>query len=89
MSPLSEDQQRFVAAALKVYQDKLKDRLEADHFGEVIAVEPDSGDYVLGNSFGDVDRACRERFGATPVHIFRVGGKGAVKIGGAYFGRIS
>ncbi|MEX0820464.1 MAG: hypothetical protein WD070_12760 [Pirellulaceae bacterium] len=89
MSSLSEEQRRFVEAATKVYQDKLKDQLETEHFGEVIAVEPNSGDYVLGKSFGEVDRACRERFGTTPVHIFRVGGGGAVKIGGTCFGRVS
>ncbi len=89
MSSPSQDQQRFVEAAKKVYEEKLKVQLEQDHFGEVIAVEPESGDYVLGKTLGDVDRACCERFGQKPVHTFRVGGGGAVKIGGSYLGRLS
>ena len=76
-------------AARKVYEDKLKDQLEREHFGELIAVEPESGDYVLGKTFSELDRARRERFGQKPVHIFRVGGGGAVKIRGSYLGRVS
>ena len=89
MSMLSQDQQRFVEAAKKVYEEKLKDQLERDHIGEVIAIEPESGDYVLGKTLSEVDGARRERFGQKPVHIFRVGGGGAVKIGGSYLGRLS
>jgi len=89
MSILSEKQERFVEAARKVYEEKLRVRLEKEHFGEVIAVEPDTGDYVLGETLDGVDRACRERFGAKPVHVFRVGGGGAVKVGGAWRGRVS
>lgn len=89
MSLLSQAQQRFVEAAKKVYEDKLKTQLEREHFGEVIAIEPESGAYVLGKSYGEVHRARQERFGQMPVHIFRVGGGGAVKIGGSYLGRVS
>jgi hypothetical protein len=89
MSSLNQEQQQFVDAAKKVYQEKLKDELERDHFGEVIAVEPESGEYVLGKTLADVDRTCCERFGQKPVHTFRVGGGGAVKIGGSYLGRLS
>jgi hypothetical protein len=89
MSSLSQDQQQFVEAAKKVYEEKLKDQLERDHFGEVIALEPESGNYVLGKTLGEVDRACDERFGHKPVHTFRVGGGGAVKIGGSSLGRLS
>lgn len=89
MSSLSRDQQQFVEAAKKIYDEKLRDQLERDHFGEVIAVEPDSGDYVLGKTYLDANRARREVFGRKPVHMFRVGGGGAVKIGGSSLGRLS
>lgn len=89
MSSLSQDQQQFVQSAKKIYEEKLKIQLERDHFGEVIAVEPESGEYILGKTYRDVDVARRERFGQKPVHIFRVGGGGAVKIGGGYLGRVS
>ena len=77
------EQQQFTEAAKKVYEERLKERLEQRHPGEIIAVEPDSGDYVLGKTLAEVDRACHERFGSKPVHVFRIGGGGAVKVGGA------
>ena len=48
----------------------------------MIGLEPESGDYVLGESFLEVGQASHERFGTRPVYFFRVGGGGAVKIGG-------
>lgn len=89
MSMLSEKQERFVEAAKTVYEEQLRDRLERKHFGEVIAVEPESGDYALGETLDEADRVCRERFGVKPVHVFRVGGGGAMKVGGAWRGRVS
>ena len=83
MSVRGQDQQPFVEAARRVYDGELKEQLEKEHFGKVIAVEPESGDYVLGETFLDVDQTCQERFGTTPVYFFRVGGGGAMKIRGA------
>ena len=88
MSILTE-QQQFAETAQKVYEERLKDRLEEQHPGEVIALDPESGDYVLGKTLAEVDRACHERFGSKPVHVFRIGGGGAVKVGGAWRGRIT
>jgi hypothetical protein len=81
MSIVTEPQQ-FAEAAKQVYEEKLKERLEEQHPGELIAVEPESGDYVLGKTLAEVDRACHERFGGKPVHVFRIGGGGAVQVGG-------
>jgi len=65
-----------------VYEAKLKEQLEREHVGTVIAVEPESGDYVLGDTFFDVDQQSQQRFGSEPVYFFRVGGGGAMRIRG-------
>lgn len=83
------EQQQFTEAAKRVYEERLKDSLEENHPGEVIALDPESGDYVLGKTLAELDRACHERFGSKPVHVFRIGGGGAVKVGGAWRGRIT
>lgn len=88
MSIVAERQQ-FAETARKVYEEQLKDRLERQHSGDVIALDPESGDYVLGKTLAEVDRACRERFGRKPVHVFRIGGGGAIKVGGGWRGRHS
>lgn len=80
---------QFADAAKQVYEEKWQDALESQHMGDLIAVEPESKDYVLGKTLAEVDRACHERFGDKPVHVFRIGGGGAVKVGGGWRGRIA
>ena len=82
MALLEQDKQQFVENARKVYDELLKDQLEKEHLGKVIGLEPESGGYVLGESFLEVGQASHERFGTLPVYFFRIGGGGAVKIGG-------
>ena len=80
---LSPASQEVMEKARRVYDEQLRDKLEAEHSGEVIAVEPDSGDFVLGKDFMAVSQACRQRFGNKLTYTFRVGGGSAVKIGGS------
>lgn len=87
--PIDRETERFVESAKRIYDERLKELLETEHPGEIIAVEPQSGDYVLGATISEVDRACQQRFGTKPVHTFRIGGGGAVKVGGARSGRSS
>ncbi len=83
MAVLSPAKSEFVESARKAYADRWQATLEREQFGKVIAVEPESGEYVLGNTLSETSKAARQRFAKKPVHIFRVGGGGAVKIGGA------
>ena len=71
----------FIVEAKSIYDNELKERLEHEHFGEIIALDPVSHDYVLGKTLKDVDAACRKRFDSKPVYIFRIGGGGAVRVG--------
>ena len=82
--------EEFATRAERAYAERWKAALEPDHFGELFAVEPDSGDCVLGKTIWDLDEACDEKFGTKLVHIFRVGGGAAMRIGGASrYARIS
>lgn len=80
---LSQASTDVMEKARRVYDERLRTTLEAEHFGEVIAVEPESGEYVLGKDFQAVSQACRQKFEGKLTYTFRVGGGGAVKIGGA------
>ena len=80
---LSQASAEVIEKARRVYDERLRATLEAEHFGEVIAVEPESGEYVLGKDFQAVSKACRQKFAGKLTYTFRVGGGGAVKIGGS------
>ncbi|MCY2987592.1 MAG: hypothetical protein NTY19_06975 [Planctomycetota bacterium] len=79
---LDPQTQELVRNAELVYDQRLRTRLETEHFGALIALDPESGDFVLADTFREIDVAAQHRFGNKPVHIFRVGGGGAVRIGG-------
>ena len=81
MATVSEAAQRVQQAAQKVYEERLRAEVEPAHLGEIIAVEPESGEYVLGRTFREVETARRARFGSKMTYTFRVGGGGAVSIG--------
>ena len=48
MAVLSPPNSMFVEAARKVYAERWQHTLEREQFGKVIAIEPESGEYVLG-----------------------------------------
>ena len=50
----------------------LEKKLGKRHKGEVVAIEAESGEYVLGKDDLDVALEAKKRFGK-PVHFFRLG----------------
>ena len=52
---------------------RLERRLKAKHRGEVIAIEPTSGAYVLGKDALEAALKAREQFHGRPVDFFRIG----------------
>ena len=83
---MNTEWQDFAARAFKVYEQTLKSQLEPLQDGKLIAVEPASGRYVLAESLAELDAAVKATFGQKPVHVFRVGGGAAIKIGARYAG---
>lgn len=82
MSAISVDRVTLKKVALQFYEERLKGELEASHFGEVIAIAPEAEAYVVGRDFAEVDRARLTQLPNQPVYVFRIGGGGAVRIGG-------
>lgn len=57
----------------KVLFRRLERRLKAKHRGEVIAIEPSSGAYVLGKDALEAALKAKEQFHGRPVDFFRIG----------------
>ena len=66
----------------QLYNEKLKDLLEPQHTGKFIAIEPDSGNYFLGDKVAGVILAARNEMPDKRFYIARVGYPTAYKIGG-------
>lgn len=70
--------------ALEFYEQSLRTDLERDHFGEFIAIEPDSQSYFLGATFSEAVRAARRAYPDRITYTKRIGHEFAVQIGGAW-----
>jgi hypothetical protein len=71
----------FVRRAEDFYESRLRHLLEPEHADEFVAIEPDSGDYFLGNTLSEAIGAARVSHPDKLAHAMRVGYKAAVHFG--------
>ncbi len=78
---LSPELQAIGERARRIYDAHVNDLLANGHGGKFIAIEPESGEYFLGDTIDEArehaDRAYPERIS----HMMRVGHRAAVRIG--------
>ena len=67
--------------ATEIYESRLRVKLEADHRNAFVAVEPDSGDYFLGETLTEAIQAAREAYPDRISFALRVGHPSAVNLG--------
>ena len=79
MLPLDVDE--FVRRAESLYSKRIGPILEAEHRDEFVAIEPDSGDYFLGDSLSEAMAAARRAHPGRLVHGMRVGHEAAIHFG--------
>jgi hypothetical protein len=59
--------------ARRLYEEKLKDMLVPSHRGEFIAVEPETGGYVIHPTFRGIFEAARNAFPGKMTYVIRIG----------------
>ena len=70
--------------ARRIYDQRLRAALEADHHGRFVAVEPESGDHFLADTFDAAADAVMAAYPERRAHVLRVGHPAALFIGGAW-----
>ena len=81
---MASEQARDRAERAKcLYDQRLRTTLEADHLGQFVAVEPDSGDHFLANTLDAAADAAHAAHPNRRAHVIRVGYPAALHIGGA------
>ena len=78
ISPNSESTAR---EAKTIYEDRLRESLEAEHMNEFVAIEPISGEHFHGQTLSEAIGASRDKFPDRLAHAMRVGQKAAIHIG--------
>lgn len=74
---ISPESKAVAADAKRLYEQRLRDRLEADRFGRYVAIEPMSGDYFLGETLD----AALEKHPDRLTHTIRIGHPAALHLG--------
>ena len=78
---LSDESKQIAIRSKKLYNEQLRERLEASDLGKFVCIEPQSGDYFIGDTF---DGAVNKAIDAYPdrlTHTLRVGHSAALHLG--------
>lgn len=65
----------------KIYDERLRNHLEASHADEFVAIEPDSGDFFLGNTLSEAIQSARAAYPDRIPFAIRIGHQSTVELG--------
>jgi hypothetical protein len=63
----------IIARGEQIYEDQLRARLESDHKGRFVAIDPESGDYFLGDTDTQAVLAGLKAMPETRFFVRRIG----------------
>lgn len=69
----------FVARAKKIYSERYQEEFEKLYRDKYVAIEPDSGDYFLGDTKLDAAISAKARYPEKVFHFILIGHKGVYK----------
>ncbi len=71
----------------EIYERDIRTQVEADHHGQIVAIDVDSGDYAIGDMAVTAAERLRERRPDANIWGVRVGYRGLCHFGGGSFRR--
>lgn len=69
--------------AINVYESDYRERLEAEHFGEFVAIEPESRESFVARTFIEAAMLAKAAHPTKKSFVIRIGHDAAVHIGAA------
>ncbi len=79
---ISAETESVIHRAKQIYAKQLQAQLEAEHLNRYVAIEPDSGDHFVADTFDAAVRAARAKYPSRLSHTIRIGHGAAFHIGG-------
>ncbi len=80
----SAETKTVIARAKQIYVSQLQADLEARHQDRFVAIEPESGEYFLGDTFDEAVKAARTKYPSRLSHTIRIGHRGAFHLGAVW-----
>ena len=71
-----------ISSAKQLYAERLQALLEPQHNDRFVAIEPESGDYFLADTFDQAVELAEAKYPSRLTHIIRVGHLAAFHLGG-------
>jgi DNA-binding transcriptional regulator YdaS (Cro superfamily) len=79
---VSAETKSVIERARKIYAAGLQQELKAHHRDRFVAIEPESGEHFLGDTFDEAVNAAAERYPNRLSYTIHVGHRAAFHIGG-------
>src|SRR5579859_5043026 len=74
---ISTKTKSVIERAKRLYAEQLQAVLESQHLNRFVAIEPESGDYFLGDSFDEAVTSARAKHPSRLSHTIRIGHRAA------------
>ena len=81
---VSERTRATAERARLIYEERLRADLEDKHAGRFVALEPESGEHFLADTFDAAVEAAQVAHPSRLPHVMRVGHAAALHMGGAW-----
>jgi hypothetical protein len=81
MDMVSADTKAVIKRAKQIYAEQLQAVLEPQHLNRFVAIEPESGDYFLGDTFDEAVMLARAKHPSRLSHTVRIGHRAAFHMG--------
>ena len=78
---LSDKARAVAEQAKQIYEEQLRERLEASDHGRFVCIEPESGDFFLGDTFDDDVNQAIDAHPDCLTYTLRIGHAAALHIG--------
>jgi hypothetical protein len=79
---VSADTKSVIERAKRIYAEQLQAVLEPQHQNRFVAIEPESGEYFLGDTFDEAVKSAKAKHPSRLSHTIRIGHRAAFHIGG-------
>jgi hypothetical protein len=79
---ISTESQSVMAKAKALYETKLRSELEAREHGRFVAIEPESEEYFLGDTFDEAVNGALDAYDDRLTYTIRIGHPAALHLGG-------
>lgn len=79
---VSAETKSVIDRAKQIYANRLRTDLESEHMDRFVAIEPESGEYFLGDTLDEAVKSARAKYPNRLSHTIRIGHPAAFHIGG-------